>query len=69
MRDFVPPSIGPTYCLMDDDSLVKRLGVDSRRWHDPEASEYDTLAIVTAKVVLGDAADMTSPTGSMFLVL
>lgn len=70
LRGFsAPPDGGPTYCLMDDDRLVRRLSFDSRRWFDPAADPQEALAIVTATLVLGDNADMTSPTGNIFLVL
>lgn len=70
LKDHLEPEGGAgTFCLMDDDALVTRLSLDSRVWHDPSADPHDALVIVTAKVVLGDNADMSSPFGNMFLVL
>jgi hypothetical protein len=70
MQHFVPPADGgPTYCLMDDDQLVKRLTVDARRWFEAGIPLDEALVVVTASIVLGDNADMSSPTGNIFLVL
>jgi hypothetical protein len=70
MRDFTPPVEGaPTYCLMDDDQLVKRLTVDARRWFEPGIPLDEALVVVTANIILGDNADMSSPTANIFLVL
>lgn len=49
-----PSDGGPTYCLTDDDGLVKRIGLDSRRWYQPTLGENDALVVVTATIVLGD---------------
>jgi hypothetical protein len=59
----------PTYCLMDDDGLVRRLSVDARPWFDSTASTNEALVIVTATIVLGSNADLSSPTATCFLVL
>jgi hypothetical protein len=64
-----PDDGGPTYCLMDDDSLVQRIGVDSRTWHVPPLGSNDALVVVTASIVLSETANMQSPVGSIFLVL
>jgi hypothetical protein len=70
MQDFSgPPDGGPTYCLMDDDRLVRRVSIDTRQWFDATAGAAEALAIVSARIVLGENADMSSPTGSLFLVL
>jgi hypothetical protein len=70
MQGFMPPSDGgPTYCLMDDDQLVKRLAVDARPWFEPGVPLDKALVVVTATIVLGDNADMSSPTENIFLVL
>lgn len=70
MVDFKDPADGgPTYCLLDEDTLVKSLTVDSRRWFLPSADPQLALVIVTAKIVLGDNADLSSPTGNIFMVL
>ncbi|MEU3457641.1 hypothetical protein ABZ671_29160 [Micromonospora sp. NPDC006766] len=70
MRDYVPPDDGgPLYCLMDNDALVNRLSVDSRRWFVPNVTDTDALVLVTASIVLGANADMTSPTANIFLAL
>jgi hypothetical protein len=64
-----PADGGPTYCLMDDDNLVQRIGVDSRIWHVPPAGSNEALVVVTASIVLSETADMQSPIGNIFLVL
>ena len=70
MQSFKPPAPGgPTYCLMDDDQLVKRLTVDARRWFEPGIPPDEALVVVTANIILGDDADMSSPTASIFVVL
>ena len=70
MQGFQPPDGGgPMYCLAEDDVRVKRVGVDSRRWFNPNATQGEALVVITAAVVLGDDADMTSSTASLFLVL
>lgn len=68
-QGFSPVEAGPTFCLMEDDVLVQRVGLDSRIWHAPDAQYQDALVIVTATIVIGPNADMSSPTGNMFLVL
>lgn len=47
-----PDEGGATYCLMDDDHLVQRIGLDSRPWHVPQTGASDALVVVTATVVL-----------------
>ena len=70
MKEFTEPQDGgPTYCLMDDDSLLNRVTVDSRHWFDPRVSEGHALIIATATIVLGRNVDLEAPVGSMFLVL
>lgn len=70
MQGHVPPSEGgPTYCLMDDDGLVKRLSVDSRRWFEPTTEPQEALVVVTATLVLDDDAGLTSQTANLILVL
>ncbi|CAO1649456.1 hypothetical protein NYA9BBAC_00356 [Salinibacterium sp. NYA9b] len=71
MQDFTHPSDGgPTYCLMDDDFLVKRVGLESRVWHSPEAaSEGHALVIVTATIVLGEGSSDTNPFANIFFLL
>lgn len=69
MRDFVPADSGGTFRLLDDDALVRRVTLDSRTSYRSAESSNDALVIVTARLVLGENADMTSPTGNMFLVL
>jgi hypothetical protein len=70
MQGFAAPDEGgPTYCLLDDDSLVQSLKVESREWFGQDAVEGDSLVVVTARIVLGRNVDMTAPTGSMFIVL
>lgn len=70
MQGFIPQSDGgPTYCLMNNDQLVKRLTVDARRWFEPNVPPNEALVIITANIVLGDNADLSSPTGNLLLVL
>ena len=70
LRDYKPPpGGGPLYCLMDNDALVNRLSVDSRRWFAPDTKNGDALVVVTASIVLGLNADLTSPTANLFLIL
>lgn len=69
MKDFVPGDPDGTFCLLDDDHLVKRLSVDARTSYEPTDDASGALVVVTAKIVLNDSADMTSPTGTIFLVL
>lgn len=64
-----PDGGGPTYCLLDDDALVNRMTIDSRHWFDPTAEVNGALVVVTAQIVLGKNADMTAPSGNIFLVL
>lgn len=64
-----PDGGGPTYCLMDDDNLVQRIGVDSRIWHVPPVGSNQALVIVTATIVLSQEADLQSPFNNIFLVL
>lgn len=64
-----PDDGGATYCLMDDDSLVQRIGVDSRTWHVPPIGSSDALVVVTATIVLSETVNMDSPVGNIFLVL
>jgi len=66
---FEPPDEGPTFCLMEDDQLVQRIGLDTRYWHSPDASFEDALVVVTAKIVLADNADASVPMGPLFFVL
>ncbi|WP_326568156.1 hypothetical protein VSH64_41315 [Amycolatopsis rhabdoformis] len=60
---------GPTYCLMDGDDLVKRLTVDARPWFGRGSGDNEASVVVTATVVLGDDADLMSPTGNLFMIL
>jgi hypothetical protein len=69
MKDFVPPDSEGTFCLLDDDALVRRVTLDTRTSYRGGAASNDALVIVTAKLVLGENADMSSPSGNMFLVL
>lgn len=70
MQDFAPPADGgPTYCLMDNDQLVKRLTVDARPWFESSIPADEAFIVVTATIILGDNADMSSPTGTIFMVL
>lgn len=70
MQHFIPPTDGgPTYCLMDSDELVKRLTIDARPWFESGMPQNEALVVLTATIVLGDNADMSSPTGNIFLVL
>lgn len=64
-----PDGGGPTFCLMDDDRLVERIGLDSRRWHVPQADPSAALVIVTATLVLSDSADNSSPVANIFWVV
>lgn len=64
-----PDTGGPTFCLMEDDSLVQRVGLDSRQWHGAQRGNNDSLVIVTATLVLSHDADLTSPMSSIFFVL
>ena len=64
-----PETGGPTFCLMEDDSLVQRVGLDSRQWHGTERGNNDSLVIVTATVVLSHEADLSSPMSNIFFVL
>lgn len=66
MKEFAPPDSGPTYCLLEDDRLVQRIGLDTRFWHAPGASHEEALAIITASIVLADGADSSVPMGSLF---
>jgi hypothetical protein len=63
------PKDEPTYCLMDDDSLLKRLGLDTRRWFEPGIQPDEAFVLISATMVLGDNADMTSPSANMFLLI
>lgn len=70
LQDYeAPDEGGPTYCLMDDDNLVQRIGVDSRTWHVPPLGSPEALVVVTASIVISDTATMQSPVGNIFLVL
>lgn len=70
MQGFTEPDDGgATYCLMDDDRLVQRIGLDSRPWHVPQDGRTDALVVVTATIVLGEGADNSSPVGTIFFVI
>ena len=69
MHNFVPSDPDGTYCLLDDDALVRRISLDARTSYRGGSASQETLVIVTAKIVLGENVDMSSPTGNMFLVL
>lgn len=64
-----PDGGGPTYCLMDDDNLVQRIGIDSRVWHVPPKGSNQALIVVTATLVLSHTNDLNSPFNNIFLVL
>lgn len=64
-----PEEGGPTYCLMDDDQLVQRIGLDSRAWHVPQDGTSDALVVVTAAIVLGEGSDLSNPMASLFFVI
>lgn len=64
-----PEGGGPTYCLLDDDALVKRISLDSRRWFEDAACQTDALVVVTATLVLGDDAHLGMSTANMTLVI
>jgi hypothetical protein len=69
MKEFEGPADGgPTYCLLDDDSLVQRISIDSRRWHQPMADPRDAFVVVTARVVLSQSADMSAPVTTLLLL-
>jgi hypothetical protein len=70
LTGFVPiDAAQPTYCLMDDDGLVRRLSVDARPWFDDTANTNEAMVIVTAAIVLGPNTDLWSPTTNLLLVL
>lgn len=69
MRGHAPPEDGPMFCLMDDDALVTRLSVDSRRWYGAAPGDSEALVVVTAQVVRGENADMDSPFGNLFVLI
>lgn len=70
MQGFTQPDGGgPTYCLLDDDGLVRSLRIDSRTWHAPTQAADESFVLATASIVLGTNADMSAPTGTMFVVL
>lgn len=63
-----PPEGGPTFCLLDDDKLVQRVTLDSRRWYEPVKRD-ETLVVVSATIVLSELAGMDSPFSNIFLLL
>jgi hypothetical protein len=70
LQNFMEPDAGgPTFCLMEDDSLVQRIGLDSRQWHGTQPGNVDSLVIVTATLVLSQHVDLKSSTASIFFVL
>jgi hypothetical protein len=64
-----PPDGEATYCLMDDDGLVRRISFEVRRWWRPGTPADEALAIVTATIVLDPSADLTTPTGNLLLIM
>ena len=40
----------PTFCVLDDDSLVNRLMVDARPWYGRDPGDKMSLAVVTVTV-------------------
>jgi hypothetical protein len=64
-----PESGGPTYCLMEDDSLVQGVALDSRQWHGKERGDNNSLVIVTANIVLAHDVDALSPISNILFVL
>jgi hypothetical protein len=69
MSNFTPPDPAGTFCLLDDDARVTRITLDTRNSYRPPRASKEVLVVVTAKIVLGADADMSSPTGNLFLVL
>jgi hypothetical protein len=70
MQDFrVPDEGGPTFCLMDDDRLVRQLRVDYRPWHERTGSPGEALVIVTAVLALDDSVSTSSRVADALLVL
>jgi len=69
MVNFVPPDPKGTFCLLDDDARVTRITLDTRNAYGRPGTSKEVLVVITAKLVLGADADMSSPTGNMFLVL
>lgn len=60
MQHHSPPPEGegePTYCLMDDDELVRRLSIDSRPWFDDTIARGAVLAVITASFVGSSASE------------
>jgi hypothetical protein len=56
MRGFAAPADGgPTFCLLDDDALVQRVNLDSRKWHGATGPD-NTLVVVTASMVMLEGA-------------
>ena len=70
MQNHVAPlDGGPTYCLLQDDRLVQRIGLDTRRWYGAPSDPSESLVVVTAKVVLSADVTVNGPTSATFLVL
>ncbi len=59
----------PIFCLMDDDQLLRRVSLDSRNWHTDDVGQVESLAVITAQIVISQTADGSSPAGTIFLTL
>lgn len=60
LQDHEPPADGgPTYCLLDNDNLVRRISFDARRWHESTDSA-ESLVVVSAQIVLTEDVKMSS---------
>jgi hypothetical protein len=58
----------PLYCLLDDDDLVQRVSVDSRRWYE-SADPDEVLVVITATLVLASTVGPDAPFSNLFLIL
>ena len=37
---------GPVYCLLEDDSLIEKVSLESERWLEPSAARREVLVII-----------------------
>jgi hypothetical protein len=49
MKEFVPKNSDGTYCLLDDDALVRRITLDARTSYRRNGPSNHALVVVTAK--------------------
>jgi hypothetical protein len=63
-----PSDGGPAYCLMDDDRLVSRIGLDVRAWVTGE-QRAKSIVVVSARIVLGSNASLEDRVDNVMLVL